>query len=328
MATFPGYALTGSAGGAGLLVPRSSSPYVRGKLADDTGIEVLFIDLDGTALTDGHVLPRETLGSIAKAKSEGVYAVLTSGRAPGAIMPFAREIGIQSPLYIAHHGARIERDSQILSDEWVTPIDESSAVVAMNAVKSLSTELGLEGKLNLLYFRGNTVMHRSSQLMEEYQRRNPRLEYVHEPIDAGLSFYTVHGPADKLVVLADTPDTANILKRKLEGRISGENLQLVLSNDHYIEALNRDANKGTAAVKVLRYLRRTSTEAIAFGDGASDLTIPRYAQVPLYLVANASDSVKREARQMNNVTLLSDTNQNDAVGKAIEQMVLKQSRLQ
>lgn len=292
-----------------------------GSNSSSTEIHAIFLDYDGTLLTHDHRILPSTLGYIRKAIDKGIDIISISGRAPASITPFISEMGIQDPIYIAHHGARIERDGEVIP-YGNNPLPQESAKSLMEVFDSL----GLEGRATILYFHGNIVPHRitDSTMFGEYRERNPHLKYFQLRKDATIKDFLGPGLPDKVILLVDTPELAKDLKKELEQKLK-EPLSIMISNDTYIECVGRGVTKGKAVKTVLDYLRGMDPgRAIAFGDGESDLTIPEQAGVYLYLMGNAPGHLKNKVKGSRKVKVLPHTNMEDAIGRVIAEVILKE----
>lgn len=286
-------------------------------------VYAMFIDFDGTLLTHDHEILPVTLGYLRKAIGENIDIISISGRAPASITnPYTHLMGLQEPLYVAHHGARIERNG-VLIPNGHRPLEEKSARLALEIIDSQD---GLWPMVDILPFYGNLVPHRAdgADRVIEYKGRNPGLDYFTLGEDVPIDkFFGQDDPPDKVVVLTDTPDLARELRGTLEEKLRGEPLQFIISNGTYLELVHKDATKGNAVKAVLDYLRGMDPKhAIGFGDGESDLTMADH--IRLYLMANASDDVKERARKMKNVTILEHTNEEDGIGRVIAELILNE----
>ena len=250
-----------------------------------------------------------------------------SGRAPASMDPYIRAMGIENAIYIAHHGAWIgQREGQ--KDKLIgeTPIEAENAKAVIEAFGSL----GLEDKANLLYFNANAVPHKptSSGMLAEYKGRNPDLIYIPLSEDARPQDYLRQGLPHKLIVLA-TGQSVNGIKETLGEKLKNAGLEIMISNGMYVEIINVKATKGRAVRTTLVHLYYARgirpKSVISFGDGPSDLTIPSRARVGrFYLLGNAPDDLKKRAKGMATVTVLEETNEQDAVGRVIASVVLNE----
>lgn len=283
-------------------------------------LRLVFFDYDGTLLNNTHDLLPTTVGYIRKLTTQGINIVSISGRAPESMMPYMREMGIESQIFVSHHGARIEQEGRVIESH---SIPAESAVATIREVDLLGN---LWERVDILYFNGNVALHRrgGSSAFEEYTQRNPSLTYVPLGDGADPENFSGSGDADKLVVLADSQELASELKSTLEERLEPYNLKVITTNETYVEIVNQEATKGNAVKAVLSHFGIKTGEAVGFGDGESDISMATEGGIHLYLLGNAPDDLKARVSNLKRVTVLDHTNQDDAVGRAIAEILLQE----
>lgn len=303
--------------------------YIAGQ--DGNGIQVVrafFFDLDGTLLNSKHQIPALTLGYVVKANNQkGVRVIPVSGKPPAAIRPYMEEMGIRDQIAISHHGARVEHNGKVIGYHPMPEVNAHAAIDSLNAVE------GLDGKVDLLVFRGDNTKFRDNRIeptglyskrIEEYRTRNPALAYDPLSSKPTIEDYLRAGPIDKMIALVDTPELAQSLKSGLVDKLRGQHVRIMISNGTYVEFVDEDATKGSGVKDILNYLNVKPSNAIAFGDGESDISMATVGRVHLYLVGNAPEDVKERVGSLKSVTVLPHTNEQDAIGRVIAELILKE----
>lgn len=93
-------------------------------------IQLVAIDLDGTLLNDDKRITAETLRTIQTVMARGVSVVLASGRPWCSVLPYARQLGLNTPI-IAHSGAYMaDETGRVYADETLEAA-EGPAVIRM-----------------------------------------------------------------------------------------------------------------------------------------------------------------------------------------------------
>ena len=300
-------------------------------------IRAIFLDLDGTLLTPEHEILPTTRGYVMEAQDNGIITIPVSGRPPASVMHYLNQMRIPNSIYIASHH-RIQIGDRLLHH---IPIPQETTKDSIDLYNSNKLDLSsLEGLADFLYFSGDRVVYinerhkQESKRLEEYKRRNPPegsvpgLQYTKLLFDLprkpSIEDYLAsvnNSLPDKLIFLVDNPELAISLKKDLTDRI-GQYLQVMISNGTYVELVSRDATKGNAVEWVLDKLQIDPKNAIAFGDGESDLTIQKIG-VHVYLMGNAPQDLKDKARQMPNVTVIKWGPEQDGIGRIIARILKK-----
>ena len=92
--------------GAPIGLPYNNEPDLKEK-GSEKFAGVLFVsDMDGTLLNSSHEVSRENAEAIGYFTGAGGLFTVATGRMPGAVIPFTRQITINAPI-ISYNGALI-----------------------------------------------------------------------------------------------------------------------------------------------------------------------------------------------------------------------------
>ncbi|HEY0865759.1 MAG TPA: Cof-type HAD-IIB family hydrolase [Fimbriimonas sp.] len=266
-------------------------------------IRLLAVDLDGTLLTSGRVPHPDSAEAMRRAASAGVTVVLASGRIRTSMHPFAREVGLASPM-ISCNGAYIE-------DETGAEIDYTPLPMAVfEQVWPYAVETGAH--LNV-YTTTELLYLQETVYGLEYARRlktiQPRVATVEEVRNLTIS---------KILVM-DQPERIVKHRAILEDRIDPLLGRATVSEPDYLEFLSGDVSKGKALQTLCRHLGIAQEETAAIGDYLNDSEMLDWAGLSA-TVRNGHPELHRIA----DVTV--GTNDEGGVAEFIDDHILSRKR--
>lgn len=234
-------------------------------------------DLDGTLIDHSLLIPARTRAAIARVK-EKAHFVLATGRMFQATLPFARELGIETPL-ITYQGAMI-RDPKTGQDLWHhrMPLAETREAI------ELLRESGMH--LNL-YVDDQLVIEKQTPHADDYYaitRVPPRIESFDRALEKGA--------ATKILAIG-TVEQADTWLKELKDRL-GNRLYITKSQANFLELAPLGISKGEALAFLAESLGVAREEVVAFGDGMNDAEMLTYAGLGVAM-GNAADGLKRIA---------------------------------
>ncbi|WP_234118752.1 Cof-type HAD-IIB family hydrolase [Clostridium hydrogenum] len=278
--------------------------------------KLVCIDMDGTLLNSKKRVSDFNKSAIKKAHELGAQIVITTGRVYENAEFYSNLIGVKSPV-IASNGAIIKEKCtneiiykrpigiEILKD--IVSICNKYRVkanfnthnsficgskftyVLINKLFLKSMKLSSNGKLNLEYFKdGHELM---KKLEEKY--------------DDIIKCEIIHISAKKI----------SALKKELQGL---EDIEVVSSSTNNIEITAKHVSKGKAVEALAKYYKIQREEIICIGDSENDLSMIEYAGLGVAM-GNAREFIKDKA------DYVTDTNNNDGVGKVIDKFILKEN---
>lgn len=269
-------------------------------------ISLIAFDLDGTLLNGSSEISEFALLKIRKAIEKGIKITICSGRIPAMQQVYLSRLGFCGP-YVACNGALV--------------VHSGDGIFLYN--KPISCE-PLE---KLCVFAANEKLHTCIQTLEKlyFSENNPRVRLLEKY--NGLA--TVYGfpkvpkgdfsralsgelisAAYKVLIYA--PEKQKY--EKLEAFLKEETeLSHTFSEAGLFDIMHKGTDKGGGIKRVADYYEIPLEEVCAFGDYENDL--PLFEAVGTSVaMGNATERLKAAA------TFITDSNDNDGVGKAIEAM--------
>jgi Cof subfamily protein (haloacid dehalogenase superfamily) len=267
-------------------MPYSASPAPLHSAAEPArafaDIRLIVTDMDGTLLDEDKRPPAELWTVLELLRERGVLFSPASGRQYATL---AREFSraADGMVFIAENGTYVVRDGIELSSD---PLESSVVAEVLRTVRRLNAD-GVDV--------GAVVCG----------KRSAYVERADEPFLAEVRKYYV----ENRVVADATAVRDDILKVALFdfgpaerttapalARFAGTH-QVVVSGEHWVDLMNRTANKGAAIRRLQRELGITPAQTMAFGDYLNDLEVLDAAEWS-FAMANAHPQVVRRARHL------------------------------
>ena len=271
---------------------------------------MLATDLDGTLLDrKGEISPGNRT-AIRRAVEKGIPIILCSGRFPvEGLANFGKELALDFPgnYYIGGNGALLV-DAATLGVVEGNYLSLSSAAELIRRTKALPPELQPE-QVHICTTKG-------------FYFRDPvgdRYDYI-KPYGLEVGIFSedlreVRGEIGKLRFVSDRPDFAVNFVRAMEPFCPADALGYIMPPS-LGEYVGIHAQKGYAVGLLAKRLGISMEEVICVGDSFNDVSMIEEAGLGV-AVANATEIVRQKAR-----LVLTETNEEDAVGKLIEKFLL------
>lgn len=265
--------------------------------------KLVALDMDGTLLDDQKVISEQNKEAIKKAKENGCYVILATGRPKAGILRYQEQI--KSPSI----------------DEYLV-VFNGALVINYNTDEIISETL--IGQKDLKYFydlskKLNVNIHaflRNQQLITPKMSKYTGVEASLNNIEANIVDFDSVGENEKVIkiMFVDEPSILDEAIKKLPQEIY-ENYTVVKSAPFFLEFLNKKVDKWNSIKTLGAYLGITEDEIICMGDAGNDLGMVKNAGLGIAM-DNAFDEVKAVAKYITK-------NNNDAgVAYAIEKFVL------
>lgn len=256
--------------------------------------EALFIDLDGTLLTDHHTISTGTKEVLEKLYNTGVLICIVTARSPVASLPFYEELGIPNNPMVCFNGALIQKANLIMHDVVIKKILAMELVTALNRFK-ITPSLYKHNQ----WFAG---LNNEWLAREEEITKAPLTKVV---------FKELFGNGIEPNKIMGIGNTENI--KAAEAHIKNtwsKDLNVHPSKPTYLEIMNSKASKTQGIQKVLELYKIDRKKIITIGDNYNDMDMLRFSKTSIAM-GNAPDEVKKCA------TFVTDTNNNDGIKKAL-----------
>lgn len=219
------------------------------------------IDLDDTLLGPDHLISARNARAVRALAARGVTCVIASGRMHEATLRFGEELGLDAPV-ISYNGAMVKQPRT--GDVWHhvrVPAGPAAEVVEFCAERGLH--------LNY-YLNDHLYVAQRTSWAELY------LKQTGSPMEVAGDLRRFAGSEPTKLILIDSPRTTDVLMERFRQRF-GAALYITKTNPEYLEFMNPAASKGAALELVARRLDVPREQVIAFGDGANDLPMIRWA---------------------------------------------------
>ncbi len=274
-------------------------PTVPGPGADPAGIRLVVTDMDGTLLDDAKRPPAGLWDTLARLRERGVLFTPASGRQYATLAAQFAEVA-DGMVFIAENGTYVVRDGVELSSDPLDPAVVARLVGIVRGLAAAGTDLGAVvcGK------RSAYVERSDPAFLAEVEQYYLRCEVVEDAAAVDDDVIKValfdFGAAEETTAPALAAFAATH--------------QVVVSGEHWVDVMNRTANKGAALRRLQRELGITPAQTMVFGDYLNDLEMLDAADWS-FAMANAHPEVVRRARH------LAPSNNDDGVLRTITRVL-------
>lgn len=249
--------------------------------------KIIFLDIDGTLTEPGsNEPPKSAVQAIGRAREEGHYVFLCTGRNYDMLRPLLR---YNFDGIVASSGGYIECGEKVIYD---CPMSESQKQTAMDVLKAngvFRTVECMDGSYTDEGFKDFLREHASEGSNSEMLRWR-------EQIEKSLNILPMEEyrgqPVYKIVVMSPSREQLSEPEKVLEDDfrfcIQDENKGGFING----EVINRKFDKGQAVKRVCDYLHIPVSHSIAFGDSMNDKEMLEMAGVSICM-ENGSDELKK-----------------------------------
>lgn len=267
-------------------------------------IKMIGLDMDGTLLLPDHSISKRNLRALNAAVAAGCVVLPATGRPLDSLPPALSQVSGMEYAVTAN-GATMFRGKQILETLWMTPEDYT---LAYNTAAPFceAMDLFVAGRVFMRESDMQTVNKWAPPGMEAYLRA--RCNFVPDL----LAHAAKQTGVEKANIFFSDMQKRAAAKAALEatGRFA-----VTSSAFTNIELNAKDVHKGKGMLALAKQLGIRPDEIMACGDADNDLEMLKAVGLGVAM-GNAADAIKQVAN------VVTDTNQNDGVAKAIEQYVL------
>ncbi len=255
-------------------------------------------DMDGTLLTHDKRISEGNLQAIRRAAEKGCIFCLCTGRTYVAVSSYVEQLGLDSPVICANGAVVAMPDGEILYEYGMS---ENSARILYAYAATLD--------LTVCVWSGNLLFaNRFDKYVAHYTKVTNTTAELFEDIEPIIEKGVL-----KMIWYAD-PEKMPELHSFL-GKNCPEDTGWANSTPRMIEFNDARTSKATAMAYIGEKYSIKREEMIAVGDNFNDLPMLRFAGLSVAM-ENAPDEIKAQC------DYVTDTNDNDGVGKALEKFVL------
>lgn len=244
---------------------------------------IFFSDIDGTLLNDDAEITEEMKASLKRITDLGHMFVLTSGRPLPSILEQKVKFGLNNKNMwaISNNGALIYDCEH---DKYIKEIKLSSELLRKSI--EIASKYGVHVHS---YSAKEIVGFEDDEEMKYYRSR------IHMPLilTEDIAGYLKDGAYKvQIISLTDKPLLEKI-KAELLNKLGNE-VDVVFTNNYYLEVLPKGINKGDAVLYLEKYLSFPHSHTYAGGDADNDIQMLQAACHGVAM-ANALDHVKEAA---------------------------------
>lgn len=238
--------------------------------------DLIALDVDGTLLTDEHVLMNDVKETVREAAAAGAEVVLCTGRGPMGALPVLEELELSGTL-ITHNGAATVR-----SEDRAVLFQFDLEKERLGGYIAYCREHGIHYDLNTAFEMMVEFVTDEAKAMYEHHQVEPIVRSFDDKLPDGLVKLTLFGSKEKM-------DFVQSHWEKRPGQ-----LQIIRSGDLFIDVQHPDASKG-AALRQLAAERGVAREKIlAIGNYYNDISMLQFAGLGIAM-SNSPDAVKLAA---------------------------------
>ncbi len=241
-------------------------------------IRLIAVDLDYTLLNSNFEISQRNRTAIARAVDSGAVVTLATGRMYASTLPFARALGLETPL-ITYNGAYV----RVAGSEAVLrhiPVEMEHAVAAIRLAASQD--------LHCSVYVGDVLYVSKSGWESRMYTAQCAVQGIFVPDLEGLLSEIGKPPTKVLFICEDhkTPSIQALLEQVMSG-----SAHVTRSSPNYVELMNKKVSKASALEHLCRLLGVLPEETMAIGDGYNDMEMLRFAGTGVAM-ANSPDPVK------------------------------------
>lgn len=266
---------------------------------------MIVADIDGTLLTGDRQIPPGVGEAVRAAQAKGVRVCLATGRMWMSAEPYFRRIGADPPAILYNGGLVFDFETQTVLREVHLDYEQARAVLEMLR--------GTPEVVPHLYVNNRVFTAAPNPITDRYRRKD------------GLPVQTV---GDLVTFLPDNPMKILIIGERPDLERAAQKIRglpipinLVFSEETYLEILPRGSSKGMALQFVADHLGIPLDAVIAVGDNHNDLEMIQRAGLGVAM-GNAPDELKAHA------DFVTTTNEQEGLRHVIERFILAQESRQ
>jgi len=266
----------------------------------------MLIDCDRTLLNDNGLVTERTIKAIKGAIQNEVAIVFASGRALGGIKNIVSTIGEEYlfDYFVCFNGGMIvrARDNQIISETTMT-VDDAILI---------KDSIGCAPK-NFYVVTSNKIICYDYNEHASIEAKKNGMQVTYENIRQ----LTAEEKIFK-VVIADEEKKINDIECQIQKTLR-QQFNITRSEPNNIEIMPLLTSKGHALTRLADILKVKLKETVCIGDSENDLSMLTLAGTSIAM-GNASEKLKTI------VDIITDSNNNDGVAKAIEKLILSKAK--
>ncbi|MBZ4664475.1 MAG: family phosphatase [Caloramator sp.] len=274
--------------------------------------KLIAMDMDGTLLNSQKQVTEYTKDVLRRASEKGIKLVICTGRIFTSAKSYARIIGTKAPI-IASNGAYIrEKDrNEVIYEKYI------KKETLLDIIK-VTREWGFYPHIYTTDTIYSEKLIHSSLNYSKWNETVPEDERINIQIVDSLEDVVEKEGENflKVVVMAleDEVEKLQELKKYIRDNMDVSIFSSYMNN---FEIMDKEVSKGNALKRLAEFFDIDREAIVCFGDNENDKTMFEFAGFPIAM-GNAEEEIKEIA------AYVTDTNDNDGVAKAIEELILRE----
>jgi Cof subfamily protein (haloacid dehalogenase superfamily) len=254
--------------------------------------KIIFLDIDGTLMNDNGVIPESATLAVRKARENGHFVFICTGRSRNIIFPEILEVGFDGMIGAA--GGYIEIGDNILFHEQIKKENIQHVVEFFD-----THEIDFFLESNEGTFSSKNGKRRMLSVIESYLLDKPDFK---DEIEKGfMPFYEmliegedlIREDINKICFFGSDYLSFGSIAQEFESTFTNTP-STVSAFGNGGELSLRGINKSTAIMKVIEHFNISKEHTFAYGDSFNDLEMLQFVQYGIAM-GNAHEAVKKVA---------------------------------
>ncbi len=269
--------------------------------------KLIAIDMDGTLLNSQNIVSKKNSEALYKAKEQGLYVILSTGRILTSALYYGQAIELGDPI-IACNGAIVSSGNgdNILYDKSIE-VEASKELI----------KLAEENHIYYHFYDRDTFYTREikDDVVRFYDSYDDNLgdhKMNIEVLDDPVKFLDRKPSIYKFVFIDNDKEKLLDFRMKLS-YING--VEISSSWENNIEVMSSGISKGYGLKYLIDTLNIDKSQVVAIGDNENDIPMFKISGLSIAM-GNGESTIKK------NADIVTDTNDENGVAKAIEKHVL------
>ncbi|MBR6402823.1 MAG: HAD family phosphatase [Eubacterium sp.] len=249
----------------------------------DNGRKIFLSDLDGSLLTKDKKVSPKTMDVLKRFVAEGNTFAICTGRDINSALSVYEGLGVtfKGSYVVAYNGGQIY------------DVDNKCTVFRQGIEQGLARELLDMAKEYGIYvhtYNDHFILSEVYNECTEYYRRVIKTPLI---IADDITPYMDVPPCKIICIELHDHEKQERFRLAVLDKYS-DKLDLMYSNDYYLELIPKGSGKGNALIRLSEYLNISRENTIAAGDGENDISMIEAAGLGIAMI-NAPDVVKQAA---------------------------------
>jgi Cof subfamily protein (haloacid dehalogenase superfamily) len=262
-------------------------------------ISLVLADVDGTLVTNDKVLTMRAVAAVKALQAAGIAFAITSGRPPRGMAMLIEPLALQTPIAGFNGGIFVKPDMTIIEEHVLAP---DAARKALNVI--------LQHDLDAWVYSGNDWFVRKREA-PHVAREQWTVKFAPTVVAA---FDDQLASTVKIVGVSDDLDAVARCEKDAQEAL-GNGASAARSQPYYLDVTNPEANKGTVAKTLSRWLSIPTAEIATIGDMPNDVLMFRNSGFSIAM-GNASPDVQAQA------DVVTASYNDEGFAKAMEHFIL------